>query len=57
MKVYGNEAARRRGNCERAKCVHQTRSIVADRDTAALVAGLSLAISFGLMFLWAAVMW
>ena len=33
MKVYGNEAARRRGNCERAKCVHQTRSIVSDYAT------------------------
>ena len=48
-----------RGSChyQRAKCSRRTRSIVSDKDQAMLAAGLLMAVSFGCMFLWAAVMW
>ena len=52
------KAARRRGNCARAKDgSRRTRSIVADYEQATLVAGLLVGVCFGLMFVWAAVMW
>ena len=52
-----NRAARGSGNFARAKSVAETRSIVANQDMAMLVAGLVFAVSFGAMFIWAAVMW
>ena len=53
-----NKAARRSCNYHRAKSGHKrTRSMVADYEQACLVAGMLIAVSFGLMFLWAAVMW
>ena len=52
------EAARRSCNYERAKSGHKrTRSIVSDYEQATLIAGLLIAVSFGLMLMWAAVMW
>lgn len=44
----GNWGAQRAGS-------RRTKSIVADREDATLVAGLSLAVCFGLMFVYAAV--
>ena len=47
-----------RGSCSYARANgKETRSIVANYDMACLAAGLIFAVSFGLMFLWAAVMW
>lgn len=54
MKKKG--AARGSGYYSRAKGSGRTRSIIADQEQAYLVAGLLFAVSFGLMFLWAAVM-
>ena len=52
------EAARSSCNYTRAKGGHErTRPIVPDYGQACLAAGLLVAVSFGLMFLWAAVMW
>ena len=52
------EAARSSCNYTRAKSGHKrTRSIVSDYEQACLVAGLLIAVGFGLMFMWAAVMW
>lgn len=49
-----------RGSCSYARAKqgsHRTDSIVADKDAAMLAAGLLLALCFGSMFVWAAVMW
>ena len=51
-----NKAARRSCNYHRAIGSSRTRSILADDDQMMLV-GLLIGVSFGLMFLWAAVMW
>jgi len=51
-------AARRSGNCERAKSVHtqqDTNIVHDDYGRGALIAGLITAVSFGLMFVHAAV--
>jgi len=48
-----------RGSCNYARAKNgsrRTKSIVADYESACLAAGLVIAVSFGLMFLWAAVM-
>ena len=50
-------AERRRGNCNRSFLGSgRTRSIIADYEQACLVAGLLIAVSFGLMFMIGAVM-
>lgn len=52
------KAARNSCSYSRAKDgSRRTRSIVADWEQGTLVAGLLVAVSFGLMFVWAAVMW
>lgn len=50
------KAARRRGNCKRALGSGRTMSIIADYERTCLYAGLLVAVSFGLMFVYAAVM-
>ena len=55
--MTGKEAARRSSSCKRAfPGSGRTRSIVSDWEQGTLAAGLMIAIAFGLMFLWAAVM-
>lgn len=51
-----NKAARRSCNYKRANGSRGTRSIVADQEQAYLIAGLLIAVSFGLMFVIGAVM-
>ena len=52
-----NRAARHSGSHARAyNGSRRTRSIISDREQAYLVSGLLIAVSFGLMFIWAAVM-
>lgn len=50
-----------RGSCNYTRAlpgsVQNPTSILADYDTATLVAGVLVACSFGFMFIWAAVMW
>lgn len=56
--MKGRRAARGSSGCRRAKYgSRRTGSIVPDYDRACLAASLVLGVSFGLMLLWAAVMW
>ena len=52
------EAARRSCHYDRAKASrYEDPQILTDYGRACLVGGLLIAVSFGCMFLWAAVMW
>ena len=52
-----NKAALHRGNDNSAKGSRRTTQIITDYERSTLLGGLLIAVSFGLMFLWAAVMW
>ena len=52
-----NKAALHRGNDNSAKGSSRTTQIITDYERSTLLGGLLIAVSFGLMFIWAAVMW
>jgi hypothetical protein len=49
MKVWIEEAARRSGNCERAKHVRRDADIVAQYERWARYAAIAIGLAFGLM--------
>ena len=55
--MTGNKAALHRGNDHSAKTRSGVTQIITDYERSTLLGGLLIAVSFGLMFLWAAVMW
>lgn len=57
--MASKEAARRSGNCARARVstAADTRIVQENWELGTLWAGLAVGVSFGLMLLWAAVMW
>jgi len=55
--MTANKAALQSRQRHSAKGSHRTTQIITDYERSTLLGGLLIAVSFGLMFLWAAVMW
>jgi len=55
--MTANKAALHRGNDNSAKTRARVKQSITDYERSTLLGGLLIAVSFGLMFLWAAVMW